>query len=238
MGTGKSILVVEDESDLAELICYNLQKEGYAFRRAGDGDTALAEIKRRPPNLVLLDRMLPGLAGDDVASELRRDPATAAIPIIMLTAKGEEADQLVGFALGADDYISKPFSMKLLMARVGAMLRRGENSGLRPDVIVEGPYALDRSRHELKVHDRAVALTATEFRLLAALMSGRGRVLSRAQLIDKVLGVGTIVTDRTIDVHITSLRKKISAADDDGSAAAWIQTIRGVGYAFRAPADE
>jgi len=234
---GKSILVVEDEADLADLICYNLEREGYSHRRVAGGDAALAEVRRRPPDLILLDRMLPGTSGDDVCSQLRRDPATATIPVIMLTAKGEESDQLVGFALGADDYIPKPFSMKVLLARVAAILRRGgETANGDSAAIVAGPFNLDPARHEVKVENQLIQLTATEFRLLRALMLARGRVLDRAQLIEKVLGSGVVVTDRTIDVHITALRKKITAVSAGG--ANWIQTVRGAGYTFREPTAE
>jgi len=225
----KSILVVEDEIDLGDTVCYHLEREGYACRRAGDGQQALAELRRQPPDLIILDRMLPVLSGDDVAARLKRDPRLSTIPVIMLTAKSEESDELVGFALGADDYIRKPFSMKLLLARVAAVLRREDTSVRDRDVITIGPILLDKGRHEVTVHQTQVALTATEFRVLRELMLAGGRVLERERLIDAVLGVGVAVTNRTIDVHIAALRKKL------GPASEWIQTIRGVGYAFRAP---
>ena len=229
MPQGKTILVVEDEADLADALRYNLEREGYACKTAADGRTAMAEIRRGTPDLILLDRMLPGIPGDDVLSQVRHELRGGSIPVIMLTAKVEESDQLVGFALGADDYIPKPFSMKVLMARVGALLRRAEADGPEPEVFSGGPIALDVSRHEVMVEGKPVALTATEFRVLRALMAANGRVLSRSQMIDNVLGTGVAVTDRTIDVHITALRKKL------GDAGGWIQTIRGVGYAFRNP---
>lgn len=229
MRAGKLILIVEDEADLAELIRYNLQREGHTCRCAGDGDSALREARRQPPDLILLDRMLPGTSGDEIASSLKRDPHTARIPIIMLTAKAEEADELVGFALGADDYVTKPFSMKRLLARIAAMLRRAETAAAAGELLANGPIKLDRGRFEVTVDDQPVGITATEFRLLEALMSARGRVLDRAQLIDSALGQGAVVTDRTIDVHVAALRKKL------GSASRWIQTIRGVGYTFRQP---
>jgi two-component system phosphate regulon response regulator PhoB len=173
--------------------------------------------------------MLPGISGDEAAVQLKQTPATASIPIIMLTAKTEESDQLVGFALGADDYVTKPFSMKLLLARIASVLRRSRRGPRESETLSIGPITLDRSRHEVSVDDRLVSLTATEFRLLAALMGANGRVLDRPQLIDQALGENTVVTDRTIDVHVTALRRKL------GSAADWIRTIRGVGYAFRPP---
>ncbi len=229
MTATKSVLVVEDETDLAELVRYNLQREGYAARRVADGRLALAEVQRQCPDLVILDRMLPGFSGDEVIAQLRRQPRTAGIPIIMLTAKAEETDELVGFALGADDYVTKPFSMKLLLARVAAIFRRAESAEPPAETLEAGPVRLDVSRHEVLVEGQPVVLTATEFRLLRTLIAGGGRVLSRGQLIDNVLGTGVAVTDRTIDVHITALRKKL------GDAAAWVQTIRGVGYTYRSP---
>jgi DNA-binding response OmpR family regulator len=226
----KNILVVEDETDLAELIVFNLRREGYTCNQVGDGVSALQEIQRKPPSLVVLDRMLPGMSGDEVLAELKRTPKTASIPTIMLTAKADETDELVGFALGADDYISKPFNMKRLIARIGAVMRRIEAVDRKGDVVAAGPITLDDGRLEVTVEGSPVSLTATEFKMLRALMSARGRVLDREQLIDNVLGPTVAVTDRTIDVHIASLRKKL------GSAAAWIQTIRGAGYTFRPPA--
>lgn len=226
----KSILIVEDETDLSDLIRHNLEREGHACRCAAGGDEALEQIVRQPPDLVLLDRMLPEVSGDEVAVRLKKNPATASIPVIMLTAKAEEADELVGFALGADDYVAKPFSMKVLLARVAAVFRRTETpEAADSDVMTAGPFRLAPSHHELTIGDRPVSLTATEFRLLTVLMRARGQVLDRGQIIDRVLGSSAVVTDRTIDVHITVLRKKLQ------SAASWIQTVRGVGYAFRQP---
>jgi two-component system phosphate regulon response regulator PhoB len=229
MPAKQRILVVEDEADLADLLKYNMEREGYLCSTAADGTAALMEVRRMPPDLVILDRMLPGMSGDEVASEIKRQPRTATIPIIMLTAKAEESDELVGFALGADDYVSKPFSMKLLVARVSALLRRARGSLVTEEVLTGGPISLDSARVELTVEGRPIALTAMEFRVLRELMAAGGRVLSRSDLIDRVLGTGVAVTDRTIDVHITALRKKL------GDAAAWIQTVRGVGYTFRQP---
>jgi len=230
----KAILIVEDETDVADLIRYNLEREGYSCRCARDGAAALEEIQRRHPDLIVLDRMLPHRSGDEVAMELRREADTRSIPIIMLTAKSDEADELVGFALGVDDYVAKPFSMKTLVARIGAVLRRSES--VTDDAFLSaGPFRLDISRHELRVNDSVVPLTATEFRLMRALMAARGRVLSRTQLIDAAMGSEVVVTDRTIDVHITALRRKVSANKDGESLTAWIGTIRGVGYTFRQP---
>lgn len=225
----KTILIVEDEADLAELLRYNFEREGYVCRCVTAGDEALAAIRKSPPDLVLLDRMLPGVSGDEVVRRVKGDPATARIPVLVLTAKVEEDEQLVGFALGADDYVTKPFSVKVLLARMAAMLRRANPSEDAGEVIVTGPVTLNRSRHEVTVGGEPVRLTATEFKLLMTLMVARGRVLGRGRLIEAVLGSTTVVLDRTIDVHITALRRKL------GAAAKWVQTVRGVGYTFRPP---
>ncbi|MFQ5414827.1 MAG: response regulator [Phycisphaerae bacterium] len=233
MKQARTILVVEDERDLRDVISFNLKREGYVCRRAADGAEALTDIATTLPDLVILDRMLPNTSGDEVVTQLRRDVRTAAIPILMLTAKTEESDELVGFALGADDYVTKPFSMKTLMARVGALLRRAERAVATPDadVISSGPVTLDTQRRTVSAAGTEVVLTATEFRLLAALMAADGRLRTRNQLIDAALGVNVTVVDRTIDVHVAALRKKL------GAAAGWMQTIRGAGYAWRRPAN-
>jgi two-component system, OmpR family, phosphate regulon response regulator PhoB len=228
--TKKNILVVEDEADLAELVCFNLQREGYDCRCVADARAALEEVKTRHPDLIVLDRMLPGLSGDAVAKQLKSSQATNAIPILMLTAKVEESAQLTGFALGADDYVTKPFSTSVLIARINAILRRTTEAGEAGDVITVGPVHVDVARHEVIVSGLPVQLTATEFGILRVLMSAKGRVLDRDKLISSVLGPTVAVTDRTIDVHIAALRKKL------GDGANWIQTIRGAGYTFRAPA--
>lgn len=227
-----SILIVEDEADLADVLAYHLEREGYKCRVANDGERAVAEATRQPPDVIILDRMLPRLSGDEVATRLRRDNRTASVPILMLTAKAEDEDELVGFALGADDYIRKPFSVKLVLARIKAMLRREERVAGPSEVMIAGPIQLDRGRHELSVDGRRVEVTAMEFKILGTLMGARGRVLSRERLIDETLGHGVAVTNRTTDVHIAALRKKL------GGAGACIQTVRGVGYAFRTPEPE
>lgn len=224
-------MVVEDETDLRELIGFNLEREGYTCRQAADGDEALAQMAREIPHLVILDRMLPNTSGDEVLAQLRRDQKTAAIPVLMLTAKADESDELVGFAMGVDDYVTKPFSMKALIARVAALLRRSREgvSHEAKALLSSGPVTLDPERHSVRVSGAAITLTATEFRLLQAMMSADGRLRSREQLIDAALGVDVAVVDRTIDVHIAALRKKL------GSAATWIRTVRGAGYLWRAP---
>lgn len=229
MSGRENILIVEDETDLADLLAFHLEREGYTCRRVEDGDRAVAEAYRQPPDLILLDRMLPQLSGDDVAAKLKRDARTAGIPIIMLTAKAADDDELVGFALGTDDYIRKPFSMKLVLARVAAVLRRREQAAAGRDVLAVGGFVLDHGRHEVVVDAQPVELTATEFRILAALMGARGRVLTREQLIDSAVGHGAAVTNRAMDVHIAALRKKL------GKGADYVHTVRGVGYAFRQP---
>ena len=230
MKAGRKILIVEDEVDLAEVLQYHLRREGFEVRLAHDGVTALAEIDRNPPDLIVLDRMLPRTSGDEVAMRLRNDTRLQHIPIIMLTAKAEETDELVGFAIGADDYIRKPVSPKLLLARIQAVFRRRESATRAPEVLSGGPIVLDRGRHLVTVDGAPIELTSTEFRVISTLMAARGRVLSREQVLDAVLGYGVAVTQRTIDVHVAALRKKL------GAAAAWIHTVRGVGYSFRAPA--
>lgn len=222
-----NIIIIEDEADLANVIRYQLEQAGYRCRLAFDGQTGLAEAGRKPPDLLILDRMLPRLSGDEVATRLRGDPRTAGVPVIMLTAKAEDEDELVGFSLGVDDYIRKPFTFKLLLARVAAVLRRGRTRDGATDVLSAGPVEMDRGRHEVSAGGRSVGLTATEFRILEALIRARGRVLSRAQLLDAASSEGAAATDRAVDVHIASVRRKLGAYAD------LIHTVRGVGYAFR-----
>ena len=230
MASERTILIVEDEHDLAELVSFNLQKEGYICHSVDNGLDALEKIRELKPHLVVLDRMLPELSGDDVIRRLRSENETKNLPVIMLTARAEETDELVGFSLGADDYITKPCSMKLLIARVEAILRRmSEDPSLPEDVLSLGPISVDLTRYAASVKGKPLTLTITEFRLLASLMEARGRVLTREQLIDSVLGTGVAVTDRTMDVHVAALRRKL------GAEAGWVQTVRGVGYTFREP---
>jgi len=221
----KRILVVEDEADMAELVAMRLRREGYLVEVAPDGLRALETIRAAAPDLAIVDIMLPVLSGTDLVTELRQDPRTSTVPIIMMTAKGEETDIVVGLRLGADDYVTKPFSMSVLVARVAAVLRRAAAlregaKGLRRF----GPITLDADRHVVEVGGRPVDLTVTEFRLLTALAGARGRVLNRNQLVDQAIGINAVVTDRTVDVHLTALRRKL------GEARACIQTVRGVGY--------
>ncbi len=221
------IIIVEDEQDMAELIAIRLKREGYSVEAIFDGLEGLAKIRSAPPELVLLDIMLPGMSGTQIATELRGDPRTAGVPIIMLTAKSEESDIVVGLHVGADDYMTKPFSMSVLVARIAAVLRRSRDSGGGGGVgktLNVGPICIDMERHGVEVDGKKITLTLTEFRLLVAIISARGRVLERNRLIDEALGIDAVVTDRTIDVHLAALRKKL------GSARKYIQTVRGLGY--------
>jgi DNA-binding response OmpR family regulator len=224
MARRKKVLVVDDERDLVELIGMNLQRNGYEVVSANDGATGLDMARKQKPDLVILDVMMPGLSGQDVTRALKADPETASLPIVMLTAKTEETDIIVGLSLGADDYVTKPFSMKVLMARVGAVLRRKASMEPAMALLSAGPVVIDQSKHEVTVQGRGINLTPTEFKLLTAIFSFRGRVLTRDQLMDRAMGTDVFVTDRAIDVHITSVRKKL------GDFAWMIHTVRGVGY--------
>jgi DNA-binding response OmpR family regulator len=225
-GTKKTVLVVDDEKDIVDLITYNLRRNGYEVLSAFDGNGAVELAQRESPDLILLDLMLPGMDGTEVARRLKADSRTATIPVIMLTAKGEETDVVVGLTLGADDYVTKPFSMKILLARLSTILRRVEQvaSAGESGILKAGPLTIDSSKHEVLVDGEAVKLTLTEFKLLVALVGARGRVLTRDQLMDKAMGTDVFVTDRAIDVHVTAIRKKL------GSAHWLIHTVRGVGY--------
>jgi DNA-binding response OmpR family regulator len=228
MAEKKRILVVDDEKDLVDLITYNLTRHGYAVLSAPGGNEALEIAERESPDLILLDLMLPGLEGTEVARRLKADHRTSGIPIVMLTAKGEETDVVVGLTIGADDYVTKPFSMKILLARVNTVLRRNEAAPApESGTLKAGPLSIDTARHEVAVGGDLVKLTLTEFKLLAALVGARGRVLTRDQLMDKAMGTDVFVTDRAIDVHVTAIRKKLGAAN-------WlVHTVRGVGYRLR-----
>lgn len=229
------ILVIEDEADIAELIHYNLKKEGFAISVASDGQRGLEQARSQGADLILLDIMLPELDGFSVCHQLRQDPRTEAIPIIILTAKGEESDTVHGLDLGADDYMIKPFRASELVARIKAHLRRYAlyrkmmNEG-PPDADTLkhlGPLALDRSRHIIFLKGKPLILTLSEFKLLSTLMSAPGQVFTRSQLIHHIAGKGVHLVERNVDVHILALRKKL------GGHSSLIQTIRGVGYKCR-----
>lgn len=227
MSTPKRILIVEDEADLAELLSYNLRKAGYETEICRDGTSGLRRALESVPDLAILDVMLPHLSGTQIARQMRTHPKTARTPIIMLTAKAEEADQIAGLEVGADDYVTKPFSMKVLLARVEATLRRSRaTAGDAVDVIDVAGVRIDLSTHEVSVRGEGVKLTLTEFRLLVALIRGRGKVLSRADLMYTAMGPDVLVTTRTIDVHVAAIRKKLK------TSGGCIRTVRGVGYLF------
>ncbi len=224
MARKKRILVVDDERDLVDLISMNLQRHSFEVLHAYDGKTGLDLAQRHSPDLVILDIMMPGLSGQEVAAALKSDHQTAGIPLVMLTAKSEETDIIVGLSLGADDYVTKPFSMKVLMARVSAILRRKAAPESTATVLAVGPVVIDQSRHEATLEGKPINLTGTEFKLLTALVAAHGRVLSRDQLMNRAMGVGVMVTDRAIDVHVTAVRKKLADFH-------WmVHTVRGVGY--------
>jgi two-component system phosphate regulon response regulator PhoB len=221
------IIVVEDEPDISEVVVYNLRREGYEVQAFNDGEKALGAIRREPPALVLLDLMLPGLDGHEICRRLRADALTARLPVIMVTARSEESDVILGLGLGADDYIAKPFSARELVARVKAVLRRGGHVGVAGERIIAGEVVIDPVRHQVLLGGVELLLTATEFRLIHVLASHPGRVFTRDQLLGRVIGDGAIVIDRNIDVHVRSVRKKLGEQRDI------IETVRGVGYRFR-----
>lgn len=221
------ILVVEDEQDIVELVRYHLEREGFRVVAASDGPGALRAIAGEKPDLVILDLMLPGIDGLEVCRRLRRDPSTVRLPIIMLTAKGEEVDKIVGLELGADDYVTKPFSPRELVARVKALLRRSTEPEMA-EVFRFGSLEVDVGRHTVTVQGGAVELTSKEFDLLRALIAAKGRVLSRDFLLEKVWGYERAfeVESRTVDVHIRRLRQKL------GPEGCRILTVKNVGYRF------
>lgn len=222
------ILVVEDEQDLVNALEYNLQREGYQTRAAYNGRQAL-ELAAQPPipDLVLLDLMLPDITGTEVCKQLRSEEATQHVPIVMLTAKGEEIDRVVGFEVGTDDYVVKPFSVRELMLRVRAILRRGQPPEREPEELRFGVLRVDPSGHRVWVEDEEISLTALEFRLLITLLSRKGRVQTRDQLLEDVWQIHADVTTRTVDTHVKRLRQKL------GAAGSYVETLRGVGYRFR-----
>jgi two-component system phosphate regulon response regulator PhoB len=220
------ILIIEDERALTDVLTYNLQREGYQTLVAHDGQEGLRKAQTQLPDLILLDLMLPTLNGLDVCRELRAGERTRDIPILILTAKAEETDQLVGFSLGADDYVTKPFSVKVLLQRLKALQRRVEGATDPNDVIDYLGVKIDRVRHKAFAQGSELDLTPTEFRLLECMLRQPGRAFSRSQLMDAAIGEGAIVLERTIDVHIKTLRRKLGDMD-------LIETVRGVGYRFR-----
>ena len=229
------VLVVEDEPDIAALIAYQLTREGFRVETAGTGPEALRAISRDIPDLVVLDRMLPGFSGDEVLRRLKEEPATANIPVLVLTAKREQEDRIKGFELGADDYLTKPFSPRELVLRVQAILRRVHEAGVTAGgrVLKAGPIRMDLGSHQATLDGQEMNLTPTEFRLLQALMERRGRTQSRTQLLEKAWDVEASASERiqtrTVDMHVRRLRGKLGVTGD------WVETIRGFGYRLKVP---
>lgn len=224
-----SILVVEDERDIREIMVHALEREGYAVASAPDAEKGIESMRRSRPDLVLLDMMLPGMDGFEALRRVRADDALRSVPVVMVTARCEDADVVAGLELGADDYVCKPFSPRVLVARVRARLREtGRESGAEaPRPLSFRGIELDPGRHECRIGGRAVELSATEFSLLEYLMSNPGRVFSRGRLIDAVRGPDYPVTDRAVDVQVLGLRRKM------GDAGQLVETVRGVGYRFK-----
>lgn len=220
--------MVEDEEDIREILLLQLKREGYETLSADSGEEGIRLIREQKPELVMLDLMLPGVDGLDVCRKLREDKQTKDIPIIMITARGEEADIITGLEMGADDYVTKPFSPRVVMSRIKTVLRRGSRSETDPSGVVDyGSLHVDPARHLVTLDDTPLDLTATEFKLLLFLVSRPGWVFTRQQIVDNVRGEDYAVTERSVDVQVVGLRKKL------GEAAEWIETVRGVGYRAR-----
>jgi two-component system phosphate regulon response regulator PhoB len=227
------VLVIEDEVDLAATLEYNLRSEGYHARVAHSGKQGLESAQADPlPDVIILDLMLPDVSGTEVCRRLRENERTRDIPILMCTAKGSEIDRVVGFEVGADDYVVKPFSVRELLLRIRAVLRRAHRGDAEPEVLRFGRLKVDREAHRAWVDDREIGLTALEFRLLYAFLTRKGRVQTRDALLSDVWGIDAEVTTRTVDTHVKRLREKL------GEAGEYIETLRGVGYRFRDQPDE
>jgi two-component system alkaline phosphatase synthesis response regulator PhoP len=225
MARGK-ILVIEDDRDIVDLLKFNLEEEGYELYAAFDGSEGVASAGRYLPDLIILDIMMPVLDGWEVCRTLKEDKNTACIPIIILSARSQEMDKVVGLELGADDYVTKPFSPRELIARVRAILRRNRTKQTS-DKIEHGSLVIDRSKHKVVIDQQEITLTTTEFRLLEYIAQRPGQVLSRDQILDAVAGYDSMVSDRTVDAHVKTLRRKLGKGRD------YIETVRGVGYRFK-----
>jgi phosphate regulon transcriptional regulator PhoB len=225
----KKILVSEDDRDIVELVRYNLEKDGFQVLTASDGSTGMAQVKKTPPDLLVLDLMLPKLSGLEICKEIRRDPSLNRLPILMLTARGEEADRVVGLELGADDYVTKPFSPRELAARVKALLRRVEPASIAEKMIDVGALRIDPAAYRVTRSGKAVPLSTLEFRLLYYLAARPNKVFSRDQLLDAVWGIDRFVTPRSVDVYVRRLREKI---EENPQFPSFVKTIRGAGYLF------
>jgi len=225
----KKILIAEDDHDLVKLLKYNLEKEGFKTAHTSDGSLVLAEIRRDEPDLVILDLMMPGMDGLEICRQIRRHEKYATLSVLMLTARSEEADRVVGLEIGADDYVTKPFSMRELIARVRAVLRRHESDLPQRALLQRGNLLIDPSAHSVTMAGRRIDLSALEFRLLHYLGSHPGMVFSRDQLLDRVWGDDRSVTPRSVDVYVRRVREKI---EPQPQAPTYIQTVHGVGYRF------
>ncbi|OGW27449.1 MAG: DNA-binding response regulator [Nitrospirae bacterium GWC2_42_7] len=223
----KKILVVDDEPDIVELVTYNLRKEGFDVSSAVDGTDALARIRKEKFDFVILDLMLPGIQGIEICRIMRSDPLMKNIPIIMLTAKGEEVDKILGLEMGADDYITKPFSPRELLARIKTVMRRTSEERAEETIVRIGKLAINKETYSVTKDDRPLELSSTEFRLLLYLVERKGRVFSRDQLLDGVWKDEAFVEPRTVDVHIRRLRTQI---EDDPANPKYVKTKRGIGY--------
>jgi len=221
----RHVIVVEDEEDLADLVALHLRRDGFRTTVCADGDSGMAAIEKEVPDLVVLDVMMPGLDGFEVCRRMRRSDRLADIPILMLTARGEDADVVTGLELGADDYVVKPFSPRVLVARARGLLRRGEASAPEREVLTVGPLTIDSGRHEASLDGELVALTHTEFRILRYLASQPGRVRSRSDILEAI--GEPHVLERTVDVHVASLRRRLGAFGEQ------VETVRGVGYRLK-----
>ncbi|NLG34522.1 MAG: response regulator transcription factor [Lentisphaerae bacterium] len=226
----ETILLVEDEHDIQDLLKFHLEREHFTVDTANSGEDAIGNLKNSRPDLILLDLMLPGIDGVEVCRRLKANPDTRDIPIIMLTAKDSEADIIAGLEMGAGDYITKPFSPRILIARIHAVLRRPETlpaSENAEEAIHLGPLTIDPDRHKVEIKNKEVPLTCTEFRILHLLAESPGRAFTRQQIVDQVRGESYAVTERIVDVQMVSLRKKLGHLGD------WIETVRGIGYRFK-----
>ena len=223
---GHKVFIVEDEPDLRDTLKYNLENEGFSVKAFSNGEDFLSSVDKNKPSLVILDLMLPGVSGLDVCRELRSNNNYHGIGIVMLTAKSEEIDRIVGFELGADDYVTKPFSVRELILRVKVILKKRTDDGVNEQLLEFGPILMNLDAHEVSINEKVVNLTALEFKLLKHLLKRKGRVQTRDQLLGDVWGYSSEVTTRTVDTHIKRLREKL------GEPGNLIQTIRGVGYRF------
>jgi len=221
------ILVVEDDHDIAQLLAITMKKAGYEVAVTENGYEALNSIRRHPPDLVILDLMIPGIDGFEVCKEMKRDPKTGAVPVLIVTARGEEIDRIIGLELGADDYVVKPFSPRELLLRVRAILRRAGQEYHPAAMFKQEGLEIDSEGHRVRLNGQEIVLTATEFKLLSELANSQGKVLNREQLLDRVWGYHFEGYARTVDTHIRRLRQKLL------TCAEWIETVRGVGYRFR-----